>query len=97
MPCPMAEGRYFKEALANFASEAAYAGAVRHLYDMGYSVEQIRRNLLYPVSVQQIEKVIDEYRKRQESSEEDYEYVQDVDQYGKRSFRRIKKPRAGGD
>lgn len=93
----MAEGRYFKEALANFASEAAYAGAVRHLYDMGYSVEQIRRNLLYPVSVQQIEKVIDEYRKRQESSEEDYEYVQDVDQYGKRSFRRIKKPRAGGD
>ena len=38
----MPEGRYFKDALANFASEAAYGGAVRHLYDMGYSAEQIR-------------------------------------------------------
>ena len=91
----MSEGRYFKEALANFASEAAYAGAVRHLYDLGYSVEQIRQNLLYPVSVQQIESVIDEYRKRQKSPEADYEYVQDVDRYGKKSFRRVKKPENG--
>lgn len=53
----MPEGRYFKDALANFTSEAAYGGAVRHLYDMGYSAEQIREKLLYPASVQQIEKV----------------------------------------
>lgn len=91
----MPEGRYFKDALANFTSEAAYGGAVRHLYDMGYSAEQIREKLLYPASVQQIEKVIDEYERRRNSPEQDYEYVQDTDQYGKRSFRRVKKSDAG--
>lgn len=91
----MPEGRYFKEALADFTSEAAYGGAVRHLYDLGYSVEQIKENLLYPVSLRQIEKVIDEYEKRRNSPEQDYEYVQETDQYGKRSFRRVKKSEAG--
>lgn len=90
----MAEGRYFQEALANFTSEAAYAGAVRHLYDLGYSVEQIKENLLYPVSLQQIERVIDDYRAGQNSPEGDYIYIQDTDKYGKKSFRRIKKQAA---
>ncbi len=89
------EGGYFREALAGFVSEAAYAAAVRHLYDKGYSVEQIRKNLLYPVSVQQIESVIEEYRKRQSSPERAYEYVQDTDRYGKKSFRRIERQEAG--
>lgn len=91
----MPEGRYFKEALAGFVSEAAYAGAVRHLYDEGYSVEQIRKNLLYPVSVEQIERVIDDYIRRRNSPDRDYEYIQETDRYGRKSFRRVKKPDAG--
>lgn len=91
----MPEGRYFKEALADLTSEAAYVGAVRHLYDLGYSVEQIKKNLLYPISVQQIERVIDDYVKRQDSPERDYEYIRETDQYGRKSFRRVKKPEAG--
>lgn len=90
----MAEGRYFQEALANFTSEAAYAGAVRHLYDMGYSVEQIRKNLLYPASVRQIEQVIDDYRAGKGALEQDYVYIQDTDRYGRKSFRRVKKQAA---
>ncbi len=93
----MPEGEYFREALAGFASEAAYAGAVRHLYDLGYSAEQIREKLLYPVSVSQIEKVIDGYVKRQNSPEGDYEYVQETDRYGKKSFRRVRKQEPGGE
>ncbi len=86
----MPEGKYFREALASFTSEAAYAGAVRHLHDLGYSAGQIRERLLYPASVQQIEKVIDDYEAQKNSPEGDYVYVQDVDKYGKRSFRRVK-------
>lgn len=93
----MPEGEYFREALAGFASEAAYAGAVRHLYDLGYSAEQIREKLLYPVSVSRIQKVIDGYIKRHNSPEGDYEYVQATDRYGKKSFRRVRKPEPGGE
>ena len=92
----MPEGQYFREALAGFAAEAAYAGAVRHLYDMGYSVEEIRENLLYPVSRQQIEQVINDYETRRNAPEQDYTYIQETDRYGRKSFRRVKKQTQDG-
>lgn len=88
----MAEGRFFREALAGFVSETAYVGAVRHLHDLGYTVEQIRKDLFYPVSVRQIEEVIADYEAEKHSPERDYEYIQETDRYGKKSFRRVKKP-----
>ncbi len=87
----MAENQYFKEALSNFTSEVAYAGAVRHLYDLGYSVEEIRKNLSYPASCEQIRRVIADYEEKKNNPEKDYDFVQDVDEYGRKSYRKVKK------
>lgn len=87
------ENRYFKEALSNFTSEVAFAGAVRHLYDLGYSVEMIRDHLTYPVSCEQIRKVIEEYEEKKKNPQKDYEFVQDVDAYGRKSYRKVEKHR----
>ena len=89
----MSENRYYKEALSNFTSEVAFAGAVRHLYDLGYSVEMIRNNLTYPVSCEQIRKVIEEYEEKKKNPRKDYEYVQDIDAYGRKSYRKVEKHR----
>ncbi len=86
----MSENQYFREALSNFTSEAAYAGAVRHLHDLGYSVEKIRDNLTFPASVEQIRKVIEECEERR-NVQEDFTFVQDVDAYGRKSYRKVKK------
>lgn len=59
----MEDQKYFKEALASFAADAAYVRAVKHLYDNGLTAEEIKKNLLYPVSIEKIEKVIKEYER----------------------------------
>ena len=41
--------RYFEAALSDFVFDVAAGGAIRHLTDRGYSVEQIMRELSYPV------------------------------------------------
>lgn len=89
----MSENQYFKEALSNFTSEVAFAGAVRHLYDLGYSVEEIRENLAYPASGEQIRKVIEEYEEQKKDPQKDYEFVQDMDAYGRKSYRKVEKHR----
>lgn len=71
----------------------AFAGAVRHLYDLGYSVEMIRDNLNYPVPCEQIRKVIEEYEENKKDPRKDYEFVQDVDAYGRKSYRKVEKHR----
>lgn len=86
----MSENQYFREALSNFTSEVAFAGAVRHLHDLGYSVEKIRDNLAFPASVEQIRRVIEEYEERR-NAQEDFAFVQDVDAYGRKSYRKVKK------
>lgn len=57
----MEQGKYFREALENMTAGFAYVGAVRHLHDLGMKPEKIRENLTYPVSLEKIEKVIQEY------------------------------------
>lgn len=83
----MEEGRYFKEALASFAADAAYVGAVRHLYDSGLTPEEISENLTFPVSMEKIKKAIRDYEDEKRNKSPEYIYVQDVDSYGRRSFR----------
>lgn len=85
------ENKYFKEALASMVEGFAYGDAVRHMYDKGCSVEEIQRNLDYPVSVKQIEKVIRDYEEKKSANVSKYEYVQQTDEYGRRSFIRIEK------
>lgn len=40
--------RYFEEALSDFVHDAASGAAIRHLVDLGYSVEQMMQALSYP-------------------------------------------------
>lgn len=85
------ENKYFKQALASMTASVAYIDAVRHLYDKGYSVSEIKRNLSYPASEEQIEKAIDDYKNELANGENQYEFVQKTDEYGRKSFVRVKK------
>lgn len=56
---------YFEAALSDFVFDVAAGGAIRHLVDRGYSVEQIMRELSYPVPRAKVEKAV--YRHLTES------------------------------
>lgn len=85
------ENGYFNEALASMAAGLAYGDAVKHLYKQGYSAKEIQKNLTYPVSLEKIEKVIRDYEEEQNNPDADYEYVQMMNSYGKKSFIRVAK------
>lgn len=42
--------QYFNQALSDFISDAAYGGAIRHLAGLGRTVEQIIKELDFPIS-----------------------------------------------
>lgn len=50
--------RYFEEALSNMVHDAASGGAIRHLVDMGYSVNQIMERLDYPTPKDRVEDTV---------------------------------------
>ena len=52
---------YFEEALSNFTREFAYGGAIRHLVDLGYTVDRIVKEMQYPIPRESIEKIVDQY------------------------------------
>lgn len=52
------KGGYFESALSDFVFEVAAGGAIRHLADRGYSIEQIMRELDYPVPRDRVEKAV---------------------------------------
>lgn len=87
----MAENQYFNKALSNFTKEYAYAAAVRHLHDLGMSPGVIQQKLSYPVSLEKINHVIEDYEQKKNSPESEYEYIQDTDRFGRKSFRKMKK------
>lgn len=86
----MEDNQYFQEALGKMTAQSAYGDAVLHLHKKGLSPEQIREQLLYPASIQNIERVIADYENRLQSGNQ-YDYVQDTDSYGRRSFRRVRR------
>ncbi len=57
------EDEYFRDALTNFTRDFAYGGAIRHLVDRGYSVQNIIDEFHYPLSREAIEKIVDDYNK----------------------------------
>lgn len=95
----MGQQEYFQQALSNFMFDVASGGAIRHLADLGYTVEQIRKHLDFPTPYDRIQKTVWEHllqtgvlrlqepgtAKRQEQ----YEFVTEYDEYGRKSFRRV--------
>lgn len=94
----MGENSYFREALSDFAFDAAYGDSIRHLHDSGFTPAQIREYLkTEALTEERIQEVIDKYRGTSKSSKEeinngcDYEIVKEYDQYGRSTFVRKKK------
>ena len=85
------DNKYFGQALSSMVNNYAYGDAVRHLYDNGLSAEEIYKKLDYPVSLEKIRKVISDYEKKKASDDFGYEYVTRYDQYGRKSFIKVKK------
>lgn len=55
------EPDYFGEALADFAHDMASGGAIRHMVNLGYSVDEIKRRLDFPTSRERVRRTVDEY------------------------------------
>lgn len=95
----MDETNYFQNALSNFVTDAACGGAVRHLTDSGYTLDQIVDRLDYPAPRAKVQRIMMDYLYesqallRKEPSEELFapqtRFVQEQDAYGRRSFRKV--------
>ena len=58
----------FEESLQNFTWDFAYGGAIRHLADHGYTAEQILKEYKYPLSLDTVQKIMDEHLKSKADS-----------------------------
>lgn len=95
----MAEESYFKNALAGFTFEVASGGAIRHLSDRGYTVNQIMKMLDFPTPYDRVQQTVWDHLREtggilfdepgNGQAREQYEYVTEYDQYGRKSFRRV--------
>lgn len=52
---------YFEEALQNFVQDFQYGGAIRHMVDRGYTVDQIIRSGEVSLPREKIEKIVEQY------------------------------------
>ncbi len=103
----MREGSWFQKALTNFTREAGVGGAVRHLTDLGYTVEEIRRELAFPASYESVRSMVWKYLvdtqtvlcedPRERQTVRQAEFVREYDRFGKPSFRRVMKPASSED
>ena len=89
----MGENSYFREALSDFAFDAAYGDSIRHLHDSGYTPAQIREYLkTQALTEERIQEVIDKYKGipdvngKDINNSSDYEIVKEYDQYGRSTF-----------
>lgn len=95
----MDKPEYFQTALSNFVTDAACGGAVRHLTDIGYTLDQIVDRLDYPAPRAKVQRIMMEYLYesrvllREEPSGELFapqaQFVQEQDAYGRRSMRKV--------
>ena len=69
----------------------AARGAIRHLYDSGYSPKEIADRLSYPLPLSRIETEIADYEKEKASPDAEYEYIRTTDAYGRSSYKRVRK------
>lgn len=95
----MSEQDYFKQALQNFTFDVASKGAVCHLADSGFTVDQIMKKLDFPTPYDRVQQTVWEHFRDtgyllleepgKEKRQEKFSYVTDYDQYGRKSFRRV--------
>lgn len=95
----MDEPSYFQNALSNYVTDAACGGAVRHLTDIGYTLDQIVERLDYPAPRAKVQRIMMDYLYenhmllREEPSEALFapkpQFVQEQDALGRRSMRKI--------
>lgn len=97
----MAEQEYFKSALSDFTYEAASGGAIRHLADLGYTVQQICGQLSFPTPYARVQKTVwqhlidmgtvltEEPGNSTNNKQGKAGYVMERDKYGRTSFRLI--------
>ena len=84
------ENNVFKNALSNFTFDMAARGSIRHLCDLGLSVDEIREKLSFPVPAEQIRAEINAYKKELSDRESSgYEFIKTTDEYGRSSFIRV--------
>ncbi|MDY2626958.1 MAG: hypothetical protein SOW08_01375 [Lachnospiraceae bacterium] len=57
---------YFEDALHNFVQDFQYGGAVRHLVDRGYTVDQIVRSGEVSLPREKIEQIVEQYLRDKE-------------------------------
>lgn len=98
----MSDEKYFEKALSNFTYEAASGGAIRHLFDRGFTVSQIVEMLEFPTPLDRVQKTVWEHMVQSgvvlleepgtDQIQEKISYVVEFDQYGKRSFRQVRTP-----
>lgn len=95
----MEESNVFQSALSNFATDVACGGAIRHLTDIGYTLNQIVERLDYPTSREKAQRIMMEHLYqsrvllREEPSETLFEgqtqFVQEQDAFGRRTLRKM--------
>lgn len=93
------ENSYFNKALGNFIYDNASGGAIRHLFDLGYSVKEISDKLDYPTPVDKIREIIWNHMLNtgivsfdnplDKGVQERITYVEEYTKYGVRHFKRV--------
>ncbi len=61
----------FEESLQNFTRDFAYGGAIRHLTDHGYTPKQILKEYRYPLSLETVEKIQNDYLAEKKKTKQD--------------------------
>ena len=92
-------GKTFNNALRNFTFDMASRGAIRHLFDLGYSAEQIHNELTFPTPIESIRNELWNYlvesgviileKPTRGDSAIRYEFIRETNEYGRQSFRRV--------
>jgi len=92
--------KYFEEALGNMVRNVSSGDAIRHLADLGMNIYEICDKLTFPTPVATVRDIVwKHYLDKGIVSLEDpsnrknieISYVEDIDKYGRKSFRRVTK------
>lgn len=90
---------YFQSALSGYVTEAACGGAIRHLTDIGCTLDQMVDRLDYPASREKVQRIMmvhlyeSRVLLRKEPSGDLFalqgQFVQEQDAYGRRTMRKV--------
>ena len=91
--------KYFSRALSNFVQDFANGGAIRHMADLGYTVNEIVQQLDYPIPREKAAKIVWQHfvdqgiillEKPPESGVmESVTYIKEQGKYGRITMRKV--------